>query len=227
MAQPYPPEMRERAIELKALGWGRHKIAHELGVSPTTVVRWTDPVYYERQRRASLERKLARKVPCPECGKLIWYTSTRCASCQGKLVRAQRYWTRERIIEAIQEWARVHGRRPVSGDWQRAGEGHPSASGIYGTRDPEFSSWSEALRAAGFTAPTGVGRGNSRWTNEQALALREAGLSDAEIGRRLGVTAQAISMRIGARNPKPKPVKRKRSREQRIADLNKALKKGG
>jgi hypothetical protein len=56
------------------------------------------------------------------------------------------YWTTERIIEAIQAWAREHGKPPAAKDWLATGVGHPSNATV---RD-RFGSWNAGLEAAGF-----------------------------------------------------------------------------
>jgi len=67
------------------------------------------------------------------------------------------------IMQAIRDFARMHGRPPMRNDWRVAGE-HPNAS-IVARR---FGSWAEALIAAGFT-PNRIS-----WEREQiATAMRE------------------------------------------------------
>lgn len=68
------------------------------------------------------------------------------------------YWTRERIIEAIQHWVAEHGSPPTQRDWARSGPDHPAD----GTLPRVFGSRAAAIRAAGFEAYTrggGPGRG--------------------------------------------------------------------
>jgi hypothetical protein len=63
------------------------------------------------------------------------------------------YWTEERIIRAIQAWAKRHGGKPPKyNDWSRAaietgGTMHPSRV----TVAERFGSWNAAIAAAGFT----------------------------------------------------------------------------
>lgn len=64
----------------------------------------------------------------------------------------ERYWTRERIIAAIQQWARDHGKPPTFREWQkRAGVGalRPSTSTIRRW----FPTFADAIEAAGFPRP--------------------------------------------------------------------------
>jgi len=58
----------------------------------------------------------------------------------------RQHWTREKIIFAIQGWAREHGRRPIYADWDYAGDGHPQAHTVV----DHFGSWSAAIAIAGF-----------------------------------------------------------------------------
>lgn len=56
------------------------------------------------------------------------------------------YWTRERIIAALQAWAQEHGRTPAKiGDWRHATPDHPAAI----TVDVRFGSWNNAILEAG------------------------------------------------------------------------------
>lgn len=55
------------------------------------------------------------------------------------------YWTCERIVEALTEWAIVHGGPPSMTEWHRAGESHPPAT----TVQQRFGSWRAGLAAAG------------------------------------------------------------------------------
>jgi hypothetical protein len=98
--------------------------------------------------------------------------SERCQSCRTAYDKAQAKWTRERIIQAIQQWATVYGAPPAATDWNVA---HARALGLHdrvaryqatdravdhpahSTVQDVFGSWSAATVAAGFT-PNRAGR---------------------------------------------------------------------
>jgi len=131
-----------------------------------------------------------------------------------------RVWSEDDILYAIMEWEEKHGRPPVCNDWlQSNGDEHPSLGPVYRL----FGSWNEAIRQAGFTPYESP---RIEIDEELARRLRNEGLSDAAIARRLDISVGVLTKRIGKR-PKPIPVGKKRSREQRIADLRKALQEGG
>ena len=133
---------------------------------------------------------------------------------------ARRGWTKDDIILAMWEWQEKHGRQPGWEDWAKTGgDEHPTSY----TVNTVFDSWSEAIIEAGFTPyekPM-----SSVVDKNLARELRRQGLSDAEIARRLGISTHVLVRRIG-RRPRLKPVGKKRTREQRIADLKEALQKG-
>jgi hypothetical protein len=59
------------------------------------------------------------------------------------------YWTTERIIEALQQWAHAHdGKPPAARDWVTTGVNHPTNK----TVQERFGSWNAGLEAAGFWA---------------------------------------------------------------------------
>lgn len=60
--QPITPAMT-RAAGLSALGWGRDKIADELGVNPSTVSRWLQRDDVRAIRAAELNNVVAAMVP--------------------------------------------------------------------------------------------------------------------------------------------------------------------
>ena len=237
MKKPYKLDTREYAIYLYTeRGWGYTRIGNELGCASTTVRRWVNPEYDEAQRKASLARKKKMTGICEVCGGKTKYNghggnnsvSRICATCS----RAnQRYWTREKIIEAIQRWTREHdGVPPTSMQWMHRGEYWPSATAIYSDRERAvFPSWNEALRAAGVPLhrPKGApGPGKHWWPRDEARVLYDQGWTLQQIADKYGVTDSAIGHVFGYRNshgPRRPKALGKRTREQRIDDLRKAL----
>lgn len=75
-----------------------------------------------------------------------------CTRCTN---RSRRYWTEERVIEAILLFAERNGRRPGAKDFNDAASralGYPGLNSVYGKNCP-FASWSDAIAAAGFERP--------------------------------------------------------------------------
>lgn len=74
------------ARELAAQGVGVRQIAEELGVTRSTVYRWLNDSYAERNRKTSREAKRRRTGRCVDCGATTHYSggqapSERCVRC--------------------------------------------------------------------------------------------------------------------------------------------------
>jgi hypothetical protein len=106
-----------------------------------------------------------------------WSAAIRAAGFEPNRPGGSSEWTRQLVVAAIKEYARVNGGLPPTADAWRRGNGRPGEPGAHpGWRTVRqlFGSWGEALRAAGFTprhgrprAPAGVCAG---WTRELAIA---------------------------------------------------------
>lgn len=73
-----PVDARVEAVRLRSQeGLGCKRIARLLGVSPSTVRRWTNPDYAERQLRLSREAKQRRTGVCEICGGVTRYAGAR------------------------------------------------------------------------------------------------------------------------------------------------------
>jgi len=129
-------------------------------------------------------RKDSYRRPCPNCGKLMDGSNGRngpklCKDCAAAAQHEARFWTRERIIQAIQEWAAEHGKPPSARDWLHVGPMHrwPNYGSVYGDAGAPFATWADAIVAAGYPRPlpTFSGKWGERvWTEERTLqALRE------------------------------------------------------
>lgn len=146
----HPPELRARARQMRKQGMLCRVIAVDLGVSMPTVVRWTNTELESRERIKARRRKFSAKKRCPKCKRKMSNPSGLCRSCYRIAQTTERYWTRERIIDAIQHWALTHGHAPTYGEWQRSGKGHPAVATIRDGPYAPFQSWGEAIVAAGF-----------------------------------------------------------------------------
>ena len=75
--------------------------------------------------------------------------------------RAGFRWTPETIVYAITLWNRKHSRAPLTSEWAKAGENHPSRQTVARV----FGSWNAAIEAAGFR-PRSRGRQPRAYTEE-------------------------------------------------------------
>ncbi len=69
-----------------------------------------------------------------------------CPKCGAKVPKRRMFWTEHRIIQAVQNWTRLHGRIPTLSDWTMATVDHPSQK----TVRERFGTWNEAILAAGY-----------------------------------------------------------------------------
>lgn len=140
-------EQRELVLQLRANGMLIREIVEQVGVPKSTVTRWCNPQFEKKDRAKARQRKFSKRRKCPQCGKRMNNTANLCITCYKA---SQRYWTRERVIEAMQAWATKHGYSPTYREWSRSGNDHPATATILAGPNPLFNSWSEALVAAGF-----------------------------------------------------------------------------
>lgn len=150
-ASPRPrAQLLAEIAELEADGLTTSReIGARLGLSPQTIRNArSDPDDSKRLRRR--ERYQGQ---CVDCGVTTYSDGTsrpspRCGPCS---VEANRIWDHGSIIETIQEFARIHGRPPLSTEWLRRGVVEPQ---IYVfTVQKVFGSWANAIEAAGFPRP--------------------------------------------------------------------------
>ena len=199
----------ERVAEMRALqaeGLNGLEIAARLGLSNRTVSEYLlDPTGEKTRARKTRGR-------CADCGTPIRSDQPgkgnpkRCIECAAL---ANTKWTREAVVEAIQVWAAEHGGRPPAAiDWngvlareygreERDMERFPGSN----TVQDVFGSWNAAIEAAGFEPRASFSKSAGPGSLDPAVVaetvrLREQGLTLAEIGRRMGVTATAIRYRL-------------------------------
>lgn len=161
------PPRRSRSdwyAEVKSLydsGMTGTAIAERLGVGHSFVYSLLNDPDGARER----ERKSRYQGVCIDCGGPTngadgrgANAAQRCEKCShAHQAETQRIWTRETIIEAIQRFAREHGRPPLASDWNHAerGDGYPPATACYQGANPNapFPYWADAIEAAGFPRP--------------------------------------------------------------------------
>jgi transposase-like protein len=85
----YPPEIKQRALELAAQGLNSYQIARSLNVSQSTTYRWLNP----EMERAYLEHKM--QGVCPKCGGRMALTARMCGHCSRALPE------REEVIRRV------------------------------------------------------------------------------------------------------------------------------
>lgn len=111
---------------------------------------------------------------CQECGRKTdgssGYNAPKlCVHCSGE---KHKIWTREKIVTAIQEWAKEHGRPPRASDWVRSGPNHPSTGAVHKRPSGSFIYWADAIEAAGFPRPrTGHYERKNKWTKEEIIEV--------------------------------------------------------
>lgn len=159
------PTRKERAEEVRRLhSWlTRKEISARLGISLTYVSELlTDPDGEKAKARKERYRR-----PCPRCGTLMCGSDglhgksspSLCHMCAREEAKKRRIWTREAIIEAIQEFAQEHGRPPLAMEWSSSRDNrYPAYSSVYRHRGKKgmyqpFASWADAIEAAGFPRP--------------------------------------------------------------------------
>lgn len=172
LAEPrvtYTPAQRAAAVRL-AERVGYKAAARRLGIAYTTVYRWKNPGYAAQQRASSLAAKHRRRGVCLDCGAETRLNdrgvetypngaSLYCVACAADRIRV---WTRDRVIDAIRDFADQYGHPPGAMEWNPAlarAQGHPELAERF-ARDgcwPHLStvmayhgSWNAAIRAAGF-----------------------------------------------------------------------------
>lgn len=153
------------------------QIAAQLGLARSTV---TD-AYYDPSGRKMRERKERQAGECVDCGATTMDSGSkppeRCHPCA---TEHRRYWTRDRIIQAIRDWSDQYGAPPGAYDWDtgRLKQINPARwKRFYAGRWPHqhtvlemFGSWNAAIAAAGFTPRKIGGRGPQWPPREQSRA---------------------------------------------------------
>jgi hypothetical protein len=168
------------ARQLKNEGKLGREIAGALGISRS----YAQELLADPDGSRAKARKHRYSGTCQDCGAPTCggdgraKAPKRCAPCQIEYQRSDQYraeitfWTRARLIAAIQDWAAIHGEPPAMPDWspwtarrmgdearaqqwERARPRWPWFTSVI----HQFGTWNTAIAAAGFTprVPTGGG----------------------------------------------------------------------
>jgi len=119
----HPGERRQRlareAAVLRGAGLLQREIMEALGISQTYV----SELLRDPSGTVGKQRKERYRQPCVDCGAPTSGSDgrraePRCIPCASARSGASlMVWTPGRVIEAIQEWARIYGEPPSSDDW--------------------------------------------------------------------------------------------------------------
>lgn len=160
-------ELRDRPDPLT-----HRQIAVELGISRS----YANALDLDPDGSKTRVRKDSYGGTCVDCGARTDGSNgaslapERCGSCSRAKQKAEKTWTRDAVISAIQRFAVEHGRPPTSIDWIHADpdRGYPNRGSVYRTSTNPgcpFANWADAIEAAGFPRPP---RGRARITASRA-----------------------------------------------------------
>jgi DNA-binding CsgD family transcriptional regulator len=170
-------EKVKKAQKLRADDLTYEAIGERLGASLATAYRWLNPEYEERQRAVSRAWKRRTAEPCEKCGELKDYTndSVLCGRCGYEAI----YGERNEEILAM---------------WNKGEPGWFIGEQL-GMSETAVLSWinNQRLRK-GEDIPLRRARDRDRW--DEIASLWCEGLTQREIGERLGLTGRDIGGRV-------------------------------
>jgi transposase len=129
-------------------GHSKSEVARRMGVPYQTASSWLNDPDLVKQTARRAERYAGRCA----CGARTDGSNgrerapTECYRCRHRRKHDERYWTRERIIQALHAEHAQTGRVPSSHGHQQRG-----ARPVTATVQAEFGSWSAGIQAAGMT----------------------------------------------------------------------------
>jgi HNH endonuclease len=155
-------ERYAQVIALRSRGLLYREIAEELGVSKSCV----SEIMRDPDGSALKARKNKLRRPCPTCGALMSGGNGHAKEprhCKDCAPNVNRTWTRERVIEAIQEFHSLMGRPPHAPDFNPTYArylGHDQRAERFEAYDWPwqwtvtclFGGWNAAIEAAGYEA---------------------------------------------------------------------------
>lgn len=156
-------ELAARAQALRDEGKLQREVAEILGLSRSYAAELTsDPLGVKAR-----ERKDSYHGVCEGCGAATTGSDGReaapslCWDCSHGRQTAERKWSRENVIDAIQRFAAANGRPPTATEWIRGdpANGYPPRSAVYrstghrSNSSAPFAKWADAIEAAGFPRP--------------------------------------------------------------------------
>lgn len=154
------------ALHKSGLTW--QEVADEMGISRSYAYDLVRDPDYSKVRA----RKSSYRGTCEECGGPTDGSNGRAKAprfCQGCVGDARAFWTKDTIVQAIQEYNSRFGRRPSAWDWSPAlarARAHPERlaeieerwqDGVWPSMthvQGRFGSWNAAIEAAGFEPNT-------------------------------------------------------------------------
>lgn len=200
-----------RAQALRAKGLKLREIAERMGAPISTVDSWVNDPDLSKHRA----RRYKYGGTCEECGAPTdgsWGPGKASRHCRNCAPKANRLWTEEAIIAAIQAWARESGGiPPAATDWNPGRAitlGHPEKAEKFYADDAWpcvntvvvcFGSWSAAIEASGFSPRASSTYGRDGEDMELCQEIREryeAGESTLELADAYGVGSHGIAYRI-------------------------------
>ena len=191
-------EQAQRVRALRDEGLLQREIAEQVGVGRSYVSDLLRDPFGELAR----QRKESYRGECEICGGPTDGSNgpakapKLCAIC---LPGTLKIWTREKVIETIQEWARRRGRPPKANEWIRSiidpdGYKFPPRTAVYVSQEGStapFSMWADAIASAGFPRPR---RGDyPRKRREIMSSTREYVVMEEDSEGRLSIVGETVA----------------------------------
>ena len=183
------------ARRMRAEGEILRVIGDRFGVSPQTIMRWTDDDLADRDRAAARAQKLLYRGTCVDCGASTngsagpGKAGKRCSSCSYRAQHEAATWTPVRLVAEAHRWRDLTGAWPISTDWHSTVGGEAVRSEVRTivlafreatgpwpvtvTVTWKFGSWAAFMDACGGEA-VGMGRPRDADRAARLARLRQA-----------------------------------------------------